>query len=146
MVISFPSDTEDTIDAIRNVIGRAVIFNVVASNNPCTVCDLDPVTNESTDPFCTTCSGLYWIPVISGASVQAHVTWAGADQLDWFPAGQVFDGDCRVQIKKTDANIYIIDNTKDITVDGKTMEIQKKIFRGVPELNRILIDLKEKEN
>lgn len=145
VTISFPTDTKDTIDAIRSAIGRTVIFNTVASSIPCNTCALDPITNESIDPFCPTCSGIYWIPVISGASILAHVTWAGADQMNWYSAGQVFEGDCRVQIEKTDTNIAIVDITRDLTVDGRTLEIKKVLPRGAPELNRLLLDLKEVE-
>ena len=57
--IVWPTNTKTIIDNIRGAIGRTVDFYTVASSNPCSVCDLDPVTDESTDSFCTTCSGLY---------------------------------------------------------------------------------------
>jgi hypothetical protein len=47
MLISFPEDTEDTIDAIRDAIGREIDF-VTATFSGCSTCSLDPVTDTST--------------------------------------------------------------------------------------------------
>ena len=146
MAITFPDNTEDTIDAIREAIGRDITF-VTVSAIACTAsgCSLDPVTNTGTNSFCVTCSGLYWIPVLSNYEVKAHVTWGSADQLNWVTGGQLIDGDCRVQVKSTSAVLSAIEDTDHVVVDGKTFEIKSKIYRGVPELNRVLIDLIEKE-
>lgn len=146
MTISFPSNTEDTIDAIREAIGRNVTF-VTVSSIACTAsgCGLDPVTNTSTNSFCITCSGLYWIPRLTSYAVKAHVTWGNADQLNWVTGGQIFEGDCRIQVKNTAETLTAIEDTDHVIVDGKTFEIQSKIYRGVPELNRVILDLIERE-
>lgn len=146
MVITFPSDTEDTIDEIRDAIGRNVNF-ITVSGVACVAsgCYLDPVTNTSTNPFCVVCSGLHWIPVESTYTVKAHVTFGDADITNWSVGGQHFDGDCRVQVKLTDAITAVLDlDIERVVVDEKNFEIKSKIYRGVPELNRILIDLIEK--
>lgn len=146
MTISFPSNTEDTIDAIREAIGRNVTF-VTVSSIACTAsgCGLDPVTNTSINSFCTTCSGLYWIPNLSTYIVKAHVTWGNADQMNWVTGGQFFEGDARVQVKYTDELLAELERTEYVVVDGKNFEVRSKIYRGVPELNRVLIDLVERE-
>ena len=144
MYISFPEDTEETIDAIRDAIGRDVNF-VTVTLSGCSVCSLDPVTNTSTDSFCPVCSGLYWIPSYINNLVNAHVTWAGADILGWVAGGQYFDGDCRVQIKYTNTNLNLADNAEYIVVDNKIMTVKSKILRGVQNLNRIILDLIERE-
>lgn len=144
MNIVFPNDTEDTIDAIRGAIGRTVTF-VTITLTTCDVCELDPVTNTSLDSFCIYCSGLYWMPASSGYNVIAHITWGNADQLNWVTGGQLIDGDCRVQVKYTSELITELNRTDYIIVDEKNFEINSKIYRGVPELNRVLIDLIEKE-
>lgn len=145
MVITFPNDTKDTIDEIRNAIGRNVIIQTIASSTACPDCSLDPITNTSTDSFCLTCSGVYWIPIYSGYSVLAHITWGQSEILNWQSAGQLFDGDCRIQVEYSDSNVTVLDNAEYITVDGRDFEIKSKIYRGVPELNRIIVDLKERE-
>lgn len=145
MQIIFPNDTVDTIDSIRDAIGRDVTFRTTISSIACTTCSLDPVTNLSTDPFCVECEGAYWITVFSGIPVKAHITWGHSDETNWVTGGQYFEGDCRIQLKYTDENITIIDNAESVEVDGKTMDIRKRILRGVPEINRILLDLIEKE-
>jgi hypothetical protein len=146
MVISFPEDTEDTIDAIRDAIGREVNF-VTATLSGCVAsgCYLDPVTDTSTNSFCPTCSGVYWIPTYTDNLVTAHVTWAGADILSWVAGGQYFDGDCRVQIKYTDTNLTLADSAEYVEIDNKILTIKSKILRGVQNLNRIILDLIEKE-
>jgi len=144
--INWNSDQEiEVIDAIRGAIGRDVTFNIVASSTECPTCDYDPVTNLSTNSFCTTCDGKYWIPVYSGVTVSGHITWGYSEQLAWYAGGQVDEGECRVQIKYTPSMNTVVDSTEWVTVDGKKMQIVNKILRGVKEINRILIDLIEQE-
>ena len=145
MVITFPSNTKQIIDEIRGVIGREIVFHVVASATACTSCDLDPVTNESTNSFCTECLGVYWIPTYSGVVISGHVAWGKSDQMRWEAGGQWFEGSCGAQVELTGDNLQTVNDTIYVTIDDKEMEIRKTMMRGVPELNRILIDLIEKE-
>lgn len=144
MTIYWPSDTKTIIDDIRGAIGRNVTFYTV-TNSGCSVCTLDPIANESTDPFCPACSGLYWIPIYSGEIVNAHITWGKADKMDWLNGGQIFEGDCRIQIEYTDTNVTIVDTAEYVEVDGRKMDIRKTIPRGVNEINRLLLDLVERD-
>ena len=146
MEITFPENTEETIDAIRDAIGRDVNF-VTATLSGCTAsgCGLDPITDTSTNSFCPTCSGQYWIPTYTINAINAHVTWGGADIMGWVAGGQYYDGDCRVQIKHTDANLAIVNDAEYVEVDNKTLTIKSKTLRGVQNLNRIILDLIEKE-
>lgn len=146
MAITFPSDTKDKIDDIRDAIGRTIIFNQLVTQSGCSVCSLDPVTNTSTDSFCPTCGGDYWIPVTTGASVTAHVRWNSLDDAIRFPGGDIFEGECKAQIEYTAANVTIVDNSETVQVDGKLMSIDKRIYKGVPELNRIVLILNEEED
>ncbi len=143
--VVWPDSTKQVIDDIRGAIGRDVEFFVVASSIACPTCDLDPITDHSTDSFCPTCSGVHWIPVYSGYTISGHVTWGSADFQDWTSGGYQFDGDVRVQIEYTVANLDIVDNTVYVHVDSKIMEIKNFILRGVQSINRILIDMIEKE-
>lgn len=145
MNIVWPDDTKEVIDRIRGTIGRDVEFYVVASSIACSVCSLDRITEHSTDSFCPLCSGVYWIPVYSGYTISGHITWANADILQWYSGGQLFDGDVRVQIEYTTTNLDIVDNAIYVHVDSKIMEIKSFILRGVQTINRILIDMIEKE-
>lgn len=143
--ITWPDYTTEVVDAIRGAIGRDTYWYIVASSTPCPVCSLDPVTNTSTNSFCVICSGTYWIDVYSGVSISGHITWGTAEVLQWTSGGQYFTGDCRVQIKDTPSNRATVDNTKYAIVDTKKLRIDKVIYRGVKQLNRILIDLVEDE-
>jgi hypothetical protein len=143
--IIWPSNTMEIIDDIRDAIGREVTFYIVASSVPCSVCNLDPVTGESTDSFCPVCSGSYYIPIYSGVQVIAHVTWGGTDQLQWQTGGQMFEGDCRVQIKSTPSNVLVVENMRWAEVDGHRMTKIKVNPRGVQQTNRLLIDLQQDE-
>jgi hypothetical protein len=146
--ITWPTvkDKEVT-DAIRGAIGRDVTFWTIASTSGCSQagCDLDPITNTSTNSFCPVCSGAYYIYTYSGSIINAHVTWGYSEQMGWVTGGQLDEGECRVQIEYTPANVIIVDSTKWVTVDNRTMQIVKKIYRGIQLINRILIDLIEKE-
>jgi hypothetical protein len=140
--IVWPSNSEiELIDSVRDAIGREVVFYIVASSTPCPICVLDPITDTSTNSFCPVCSGEYWIPIYSGVSILSHITWGGTDALQWQTGGQLFDGDCRVQIKYTPSNVLVIDEFKWVEVDGHRMTKIKVLPRGVQQLNRLLIDL-----
>jgi hypothetical protein len=145
MAITFP-DTVTIIDDIRSAIGRDIIF-VQATLSGCTYsgCSLDPIANSSINSYCPACSGLYWIPIYSTVTISGHVTWAPSDYNNWQTGGQQIDGDCRVQIKYTPANVVVVESSKWVEVDGKKLQVRKKMLRGVKQLNRILIDLIEVE-
>lgn len=144
MNIVFPNDTETVIDAIRGAIGRPTTWYTVATKIECHVCGIDPITDTALDSFCPVCSGNGYLYTYSGTSISGHVTWAYSEQLGWQSGGQIFEGDCRVQIKHTPRNVTIVENAVKVDVDGKDMQVIKKALRGVPSINRILVDLIER--
>lgn len=145
MLITFPDNTIEVIDKIRGAIGRPVSFYVISDTTTCSGCTLDPVTNTSTNSFCPVCSGNYYMYTYSGVSISGHIFWNSSDMLNWPSAGFIFEGDCRVQIKYTPANLNTTDVAKYVIVDNKKMSIGKKAFRGVPEINRIILYLDQEE-
>ena len=143
MEITFPSDTTDTIDAIRGAIGRGIYF-YREYQVPCSACVIDPVTNTSTNSFCISCSGIGYIVTASSVVITGHITHAPSETMNWTAAGKYYEGDCRVQIKYTPDNITVVENTSYMMVDGKKFDVRKRTLRGVPEINRILIDAIER--
>lgn len=143
-MIVFPSDTKDVIDAIRGAIGRDVTFWLV-DKTPCTGCTIDPVSGKSASSFCTVCSGYGYVYTYSGYTVSGHITWGFSELLNWQTGGQIFEGDCRVQIEYTPEAATIIDECAFAEVDGRKLTVRKKILRGVPSINRILVDMKEED-
>ena len=145
MNITFPSNSKEIIDGIRAAIGRNVDFVTVSgyTNCPASGCSLDIVSQTSTNSFCLTCSGMYYIPVYETETILAHITWGNDEIMQWESAGKWIDGSCRVAIEYSDTNMTILDKTNYLVVDGKKLEINKKLFRGVQPLNRVLLDLKE---
>jgi len=145
--ITWPTDTADAIDDIRNAIGRNILINVAVSGIPCAVsgCDLDPVTGLSTNQFCSECSGFYYINTTSGYIVLAHVNWGQAGTLVWETGGRVVEGDCLVQLKYTVTNVAAVDNAKSFVVDDKILVKEAVDYRGVPDINRILVTLTQEE-
>jgi hypothetical protein len=145
MTIYWPTNTGDVIDSIRNVIGREVLAYLPTISG-CYNCSLDPVTNTSINSFCPICHGEYWIKVFSGYSVTAHVLWGTADNLNWSSGGQIFEGDCSIQVKYTPDNLAVIASGEYYKVDGKILYKDNIAFRGAPTPNRIIIRLKEKDD
>ncbi len=139
MLITFPSDTKDTIDAIRNAIGRPVTF-YTENRAVCTGCSIDPITDTSTNSFCTVCSGVGYVITFSGVVISGHITHAPSELMQWQTGGKLVDGDCRVQIEYTEANLALLPSVSYANVDGNTFDVRKWMLRGVPEVNRILID------
>jgi hypothetical protein len=64
--------------------------------------------------------------------------------LNWATGGQIFEGDCRVQVAYTAELADSLDYLDYVVVDNKEMTMRKKIYRGVPAINRILMDLEER--
>jgi len=149
MTINWPSENERVtiIDGIRNAIGREIILNVKISGIPCPdITDsLDPITNLSVNQFCPTCFGEYWLEDILPITVTGVITWKGADTPMWSPGGFVFDGDCLIQIKYTASGISNVENAESFVVDNKVMIKKDVTLRGVPQVNRILVTLVQKE-
>ncbi len=145
MLPLFPSNTKDLIEEMIMMDGREVTF-YTATYSGCSDCSLDPVSNTSVDSFCPTCSGEYWIPTYSGWDTIAHVTWGILDNKNWVTGGMLDDGTCTVKFIYSGWMQEIIDNAQYVVVDERVMDVQPGIIlRGVPEINRVIVKLKEKE-
>lgn len=142
--VPWPADTERVIDAIRNTIGRQVVFNIIVSSTTCPQCHLDPATNTSDNSFCPVCHGDYYIPVISGVPVSGVVFWGKSDKPKWYPGGTLLDGDVVIQVKIV--HEVLLERLKNIEVDGRVVEVKAVETRGVPVPNRILLYCKEVEH
>lgn len=149
----FPEGTFDTINTMRGIVGRGVTVTVHENDTACTICSLDPVTNESTDVMCSGCDGLYWIPVYSDYTISGHVRWDFADQVNWEPGGIVPEGDCKVTIKYSTENLRRVINSYSWLVDNIPLYITNYRLKGIRgpneehEPSRISIILKqESEN
>lgn len=143
MQIAFPSNTRSIIEDMIKAVGRPVTF-YTATKSGCYNCSLDPVTNESTNSFCTVCSGTYWIDTFSGYDIVSHVTWKFADGNQFTTGGTVFIGDGIIKVIYSGVYMDIINNTDYAVVDGKRVDIQKITLLGVPSINRIIMDFKER--
>ena len=140
-----PEISRAVIQAMHDQIARAVTFYVVESVSGCYLCSLDPITGTSTDSFCTLCSGEYWIPTYSGVTYSGKVTWGTSEEKEWMTGGLVDNGDCLVTILHTPAAEQVVFDSEYVRVDGRELDVDKITLRGVPEVNRILVKLKEKE-
>lgn len=141
----YPSNTREQIEEIIGKIGRDVSFYYVYSSQACPDCSLDPITNTSIDSFCHTCSGEYWIPAYSGVTMSAHITWKYDFGLEYPTGGKVLIGDARVKVLYTSERENIIKASSYLVVDNKTMDIEKVTILGAPAVNRIIVDVKERE-
>jgi len=144
----FPTNTRSQIEEIIGMIGRNVEFFYVYSSQACPAsnCDLDPVTNTSTNSLCPVCSGTYWIDIYSGVTMSAHITWKFDYQNEYETGGLVFIGDAKVKVMHTPEREQLIKQAKYVIVDDKTMNIEKTTLLGAPAINRIIVDVKEKED
>lgn len=139
--VTWPNTTIIT-DAIRGVIGRNIMIYVNVSGTACPTCDLDPVTNFSTDPWCPTCGGVYWIDAISGVTYSAHVNWGQAYQPLRVAGGIIDEGDCIITIKNTAEALENVRASNYYVVDTRDLYMKNYELRGAPP-NRIRITLLE---
>jgi len=141
--ITWPTNTADVINEIRDNIGRDITIKVLIDGTPCPICELDPITNTSTDSFCEVCSGVYWLNTTSGYVINAHVRWMGADTPLYTPGGAIYEGDCIATIEYTEENLQNVQNSDSFIIDEKDLYLEKYTMRGVPTINRIRLYLKE---
>lgn len=139
--ISWPTNTKEVVDKIRTAIGRDITFMKKYTGERCTACDLDPLTGESEEPFCPTCSGYGYITTLSGTNVLAHVNWTDIDPKEFHPGGRIYTGDCRVSVEYTDENLALVTASDYIIVDSRELYLKDYDLRGVPDINRIVVDL-----
>lgn len=145
MLPPFPDNSRDYIQQMINMDGRPVTFYDAVSYSGCNLCSLDPISNTSTDSFCVQCSGLYWIPVYSGLELQAHVTYGRVDNKEWQTGGIVNDGTVTAKVMFSGWISDYIDGTDYVILDGRVYDIVDVDERGIPERNRILVRLKERQ-
>lgn len=145
MLPPFPSNSRDYIQEMINIDGRPVGFYMAVSFSGCPVCSLDPISNTSTDSFCPVCSGLYWIPTYSGLELQTHVTYGRVDNKEWATGGLVDDGTVTAKVMFSGWISDYINQTNYVILDGRTYDIVDVDERGIPERNRILVKLKERQ-
>lgn len=141
----FPDNARDYIEEMINGIGRPVSFYNVATLSGCSLCSLDPITDNSTDSFCPQCSGEYWIPTYSGWQMTAHITYGQVDDKMWITGGIVDNGQITVKVMWSGGVADYINESEYVLVDGREYDVVSVMERGVPEVNRILVKLKEKE-
>jgi hypothetical protein len=146
MIIQFPANTRDQIESMINADGRNVeFFTQTLSGCYYSGCSLDPVTNTSVLSLCPVCSGRYWIPLYSGYEIKAHVTWKFSDYGQFNTGGMTFLGDGIIKVMYSGPYMDVIENTEYAVVDGKEVNIEKVTLLGIPSVNRIVLDFKQKE-
>ena len=141
----FPSNSRDYIEEMINQIGRQITFYLVESWSGCYNCSFDPISETSTDSLCPVCSGNYWIPTYSGMELTAHITYGKVDEKAWVTGGLIDDGTVNVKVMFSGNVADNINNSEYVIVDGREYDVINVDVRGVPEVNRILVKLKEKE-
>lgn len=145
MLPNFPLNSRDYIQEMIDDIGRPVQFVEIVSVSGCYLCNYDPIAETSTDSFCPVCSGRYWIPTYSGVELQAHVTYGQVDDKTWVTGGIIDNGTVTVKVMYSGGVPDLINNSEYVIVDDRTYDVVSVDVRGVPEVNRILVKLKEKE-
>lgn len=140
----FPTNCTEIIDAIRSGIGRMVTLHV-QYRYPCPSCDVNPITDASTNPYCPTCSGLGYLLPISGTEVLSHISHGKLDEMNWKSGGVIDEGAVRIQFKYTVDNLALAKAAAYVQVDGERYKIDRIIKRGFPELNRIILDLSQED-
>ena len=140
MTITFPA-TKAIKDSIRAVIGQTVTFVIRGDPTACPVCSgldyYDEINEASLDPYCTTCSGQYWLTVDTLSGVIAHVRWRTQDQPDMGVGGETFEGDCFITIDINAISSSNIVKIKEVRADSRKLQVYKAIQRGVPTRDRI---------
>jgi hypothetical protein len=143
MNIIWPSNTREIIDEIRGTIGRDVTIHYTTSGVPCTTCQLDSLTGKSFDPFCPDCGGTGIVTSGLDTTVSGHVLWNKVNSKYNSPAGNIFTGDCKVTVGYDEEVLTIIESSEYFLVDDVRLYLEDYDLRGVKEINRIAISLRQ---
>jgi len=149
MNITWPTaHSAEVISKMRDAIGRNITIYINVSGVACAAsgCTLDPVTNYSTNSFCETCGGNYWLQTTSAWVCMAHIRWGSADQPLYSPGGIVDEGTCKVTIAYSGNALNNVRDSHHFVVDDKEMYLKNYAFKGVQTINRLAITLKEDPN
>jgi len=144
MTLYFPPDTKNTIDAMRQAIGRNATF-YSRIEIVCPTCGIDPLSGQALNSFCPTCSGLGHIYTMSGTVVLGHVNYGTLDSFRWASAGQYPEGDATFQMEYTPEHLTLVEGMDYLAIDNKKFSYTKQIIRGIPTPNRIILILVEGE-
>ncbi len=145
-MISWPSDqVTTTIQEIINAIGREFTIYTKTSGTPCPNClasgSYNPVTKTSTNSFCPICQGSYFLNIPSGVTLTGHVKWNTGEAPIWKPGGIVPEGDCTITVLYASGIENKIKNSVKFEVDEKILTLKNYRTRGVPTINRFIINL-----
>jgi hypothetical protein len=142
-MISFPDNTKQIIDNIRGAIGRNINIGTTILGSECPACTIDPLTNMSSDPFCSTCSGYGYLTSISGTTVSAHVNWNVLGSKEYHSGGFIEVGDCIATIEFSEELLSVIENADYFEIDDEKVFLKEYDLRGVPDINRIRMYLQQ---
>lgn len=134
-------------EIITNSTGRDVSIFYVYSSYACPNPDdsYDPINDTSTDSFCPTCSGNWWIDTYSGVTWSGHVTWKYDYKNEFETGGRVFIGDVQAKFMHSDERETILKTPKTyLVIDDITVDIVKLTQLGNP-INRVIVSCKERE-
>jgi len=141
------AEVVEVLSGILKAVGRGFTINVKSSGSACPLClasgYLDPVTNSSTNSFCPSCYGLYYLNTPSGIPASGHVRWINSEIPRQYPGGQIPDGDCIITVAYSDEIRSNIERAKSFTVDGKNLTLKSYTPRGAKVPNRIILTLKQ---
>ena len=141
--ILFPENTKEVIDSIRGAIGRDITIFYASSGVTCSACDLDTITGRSLDPFCPVCDGDGNIEVQANVIVPAHVLWNNVNTPYNTATGRIFTGDCKATVEYTVDMVTVIEASDYFLVDDRKLFLVDYDLRGVKDINRIAINLKQ---
>jgi len=144
MTLPFPTNTTDIIQKMINTIGRNITL-YIENQTVCWNCGIDPISGDALDSSCPVCSGIGYLVTYSGYVVRSYLNHGKMDNKNWVTGGQYFDGDSTAQIMLTPESLQAVERASYLIADTKRFKISQKIYRGVPELNRIILVLKEDE-
>lgn len=148
MTIQFPS-TKAIKDAIREVTGQVVTFVIREDEVACPVCSgfeqYDEINQASLNPFCATCSGLYWLVEDAYSGVVAHVRWRTGDQPNMDIAGKTIEGDASITISSDALSENNVVKIRYVVADSRKLQVYRTIYRGVTNRDRIRFICREWE-
>lgn len=147
-MITWPENEVNQITSqIIQAVGREFTLYTKSSGTPCPQCLssgwYDPVTNSSTNSFCTICQGEYWINIPSGTILTGHVKWVIGEIPRWQPGGITPDGDCIITVLFSSGIENQVKNSLRFSVDNKDLTLKGYKLRGVKHPNRIIITLQQ---
>jgi hypothetical protein len=128
------------VNDIQRALDRNAILYKKRTRDNCPDCDLNPRTDESTNPLCKTCNGAGYVYNWSQQQITGAIRWITTTDIFRDRAGILEKGDCRLSINPAFSTQFSVGDQ--LIVDDIPVEVVEISKAGIGAVNRVFVNCK----